>query len=376
MILCKIKNGMTKHKTRCLLPFHHIAIRPNNDVYPCCQFVLEKNIPDFNLRSKDVFNHPFMQELRTKMINDEPVEGCSMCYKQEESSNGTKSMRLDFLKELGEDIPKIPVLTHIDLALSNLCNNKCRMCNADLSTSWYNDSKLLGLSIPKGIKYSNDILAEYDLSKLRFIKLIGGEPLLEQQKFIDILKRCDLPNLSILIATNATVIPNDELHQLLKKCKHVSVNLSIDAFGELNNFLRKGSDWDNVISTVDWFHKNFRNRCQVHGVISIYNVNNFYMLSDFITTRYKGLINTEWVVLDNPSWMRPCHLPTVEKELLLKKLKGKISKSLYFLLEDEFKNLSNISLFLEADNKLNAVRREQWKQINTELYQMIGNINE
>jgi hypothetical protein len=74
--------------------------------------------------------------------------------------------------------------------------------------------------------------------------------------------------------------------------------------------------------------------------------------------------------------MRPCHLPTVEKELLLKKLKGKISKSLYFLLEDEFKNLSNISLFLEADNKLNAVRREQWKQINTELYQMIGNINE
>ena len=82
------------YKHRCLLPFHHIAIRPNNQVYPCCQFRHEHTPKDLHLDHEDVFNHSFMQDLRQKMVNDEYVEGCSMCYQQEEISNGTKSKRL------------------------------------------------------------------------------------------------------------------------------------------------------------------------------------------------------------------------------------------------------------------------------------------
>ena len=367
---------MNSFKHRCLLPFHHLAIRPNNQVYPCCQFRWENTPQDLNLSHPDVFNHPFMQELRKKMINDEYVEGCSMCYQQEELSGGTKSMRLDFVRDLGSEIPEQPILTHVDMALSNVCNNRCRMCNPDLSTNWYVDAKKLEGFFPpidhRGVKNSDDVLENYDLSQMRYIKLIGGEPLMEEKKFINLLKRCDLSKLSILLTTNSTIIPSDELHSLLKQCKTVWVNLSVDAYGELNSFLRKGSRWDKVVEVIDWFSINAPGRSKIHGIISIYNVNNFYKLEEFVKDRYPGTVQIEWQMVDGPDWMQPANLPLSAKNIILLDLKGKVSDHVYSMVEAECMKAGNIDLFLEKDAKLNEVRQEDWRTINPELCALIG----
>lgn len=368
---------MSLYKHRCLLPFHHLAIRPNNQVYPCCQFRWENTPQDLSLNHPDVFNHPFMEELRKKMINDDYVEGCSMCYQQEKLSNGTKSMRLDFLRDLGTNVPDSPVLTHVDLALSNVCNNKCRMCNPDLSTSWYADAKKLGEGffppvVHRGIKNSDDILENYDLSKMRYIKLIGGEPLMEERKFINLLKRCNLSELSILLTTNTTLIPSTELHNLLKKCKAVWVNLSVDAFGELNSFLRKGSKWDNVVNVMDWFSENAPGRSKVHGVISIYNVNNFYKLEEFVKDRYKGNVEVEWQMVDGPDWMQPANLPQHTKTAILNELRDKVSNNVLSMVDAEFKNNGNYELFLEKDSRINEIRDEDWRVLNPDLHRLIN----
>jgi hypothetical protein len=183
---------MSEYKHRCLLPFHHIAVRPDSRVFPCCQFSWEHSPKDLDLSHDDVFNHPFMQQLRESMIKDEYVAGCSACYEKEKITNNQSSMRLSFAKELGTKIPENPVLTHLDLALSNICNNKCRMCGPALSTNWYSDAIKLGLDFfdseikdgISGVKYSKELFEIYDFSKLRHIKLIGGEPLMEEKKFI------------------------------------------------------------------------------------------------------------------------------------------------------------------------------------------------
>lgn len=365
------------YRHRCLLPFHHIAIRPNDQVYPCCQFRWKNTPEDLNLNHDDVFNHPFMQQLRDQVINDEYIEGCSMCYQQEQLSNGTDSMRLHFIKNLGTEIPKTPVLTHVDLALSNVCNNKCRMCNPDLSTSWYADAKKLGEEFfppikHSGIKKSKDILEQYDLSQLRYLKLIGGEPLMEEAKFINLLKRCDLPKLKVLLTTNTTLIPSDELYALLKQCGSVWVNLSVDAFGELNSFLRKGSKWNNVVKVMDWFNENVGGRTTVHGVISIYNVNNFYLLDEFIKERYGNKINVEWQMVDGPNWMQPANLPQHAKDQILLILREKVSESTFSMIESEFKNTGDIDLFLNKDAKLNEVRVEDWRLVNLDLQKLIN----
>ena len=365
-----------EYKHRCLLPFHHIAVRPNNQVYPCCQFRHEHTPKDLHLDHEDVFNHPFMQSLRQKMIDDEYVEGCSMCYHQEEISGGTKSMRLDFIRDLGSSIPEKPVLTHVDLALSNVCNNRCRMCNPELSTNWYSDAKKLGNDFfppvtLSGIKTSKEILENYDLSKLRYLKLIGGEPLMEQEKFISLLKRCDLPNLRILLTTNTTIIPSEELHDLLKQCKVVWVNLSVDAYGDLNSFLRKGSKWDNVTKVIEWFGNNFPGNTKVHGIISIYNVNNFYKLEHFVRSKFKDKVHCEWQMVDGPNWMQPANLPDEVKEKILEDLKPKIKSHVFSMIESEFKNNGNFNLFLDRDKKINSLRNEDWKDLNLELYEIL-----
>lgn len=361
---------------RCLLPFHHIAIRPNNQVYPCCQFRHEHTPKDLHLDHEDVFNHSFMKDLRTYMIDDKPHPGCSMCYEQEKISSGSHSMRLDFIKQLGTKIPEEPVLTHVDLALSNVCNNRCRMCNPELSTNWYSDAKKLGDEffppvVLSGIIKSKPILENYDLSKLKYLKLIGGEPLMEQKKFIDLLNRCNLSNLDILLTTNTTIIPNDELSNLLKKCKNIWINLSVDAYGELNNFLRKGSNWENVVNVIDWFDVNFSKKSKIHGVISIYNINNFYHLENFIKEKYKNRVEVEWQMVDGPNWMQPANLPDNVKLKILKNLKDKVSSRIYNMVESELNNKGDFKLFLDKDLKLNELRNENWKIINKDLFELL-----
>lgn len=363
-------------KYRCLLPFHHLAIRPNNQVYPCCQFRHEHTPKDLHLDYDDVFNHPFMQEVRQYMKDDKPHPGCSMCYEQEKYSNGKFSMRKDFIRDLGSEIPEKPVLTHVDLALSNVCNNRCRMCNPELSTNWYSDAKKLGDEFfppvkLSGIINSKPILENYDLTQLKYLKLIGGEPLMEQDKFIDLLNRCDLPKLRILLTTNSTIIPSEKLHNLLKQCDVVWVNLSVDAFGDLNSFLRKGSKWDNVVKTMSWFAENFPRKAKVHGIISIYNINNFYLLEEFVKHTFKGDLFVEWQMVDGPNWMQPSNLPIKVKESIILNIKNKVSDHTFNMVKTEFDKDGDINLFKDRDGKLNDLRNESWKGLNPELFSLI-----
>ena len=194
---------------------------------------------------------------------------------------------------------------------------------------------------------------------------------MEEKQFINLLNRCNLSNLRILLTTNSTIIPSDELYNLLKQCKVVWVNLSVDAYGDLNSFLRKGSKWDNVTKVIDWFSEHFPGNAKVHGIISIYNVNNFYKLTDYIKEKHAGKVHVEWQMVDGPNWMQPANLPQEVKNTVLANLKNKVGDRAYSLVENEFKNAGNFDLFLDRDTKLNDIRNETWKELNPELYELV-----
>ena len=360
----------------CPLPFNHLAVRPNGKVYPCCAFRWDGVPEDFNIQNSNIFNHPYLESIRNKMRNNEPVDGCAKCYENEKKT-GT-STRQYFIKnaeEYGLSNSTEPKLVYLDLALSNTCNNKCRMCNAELSTSWYSDWKTLGRKIPKGILEQNTVLENYDLSNLRFIKIIGGEPLMEQDKFINILKRCDRKNLSILLTTNATLTPNDELFSLLKECKICKINLSIDATGSLNDFLRKGSKWEKTVEVMHWFNNNFnlKHSVNVYSVISIYNVNHISKLHFFLKDNFPGF-PLALSMIDGPDWMHPRHLPENVKQDIITLIAGwkKIMNAPFFnTLESELSKGGDFRLFMRSDTELSNLRNEHWKEHNTELYEMV-----
>lgn len=367
----------------CPLPFSHMAIRPNGQVYPCCSFRWDGVPEDLNLDHPDVFNHPFLQNIREQMKRGELVDGCKNCYNSEEKTGS--SMRTFVLQHMDKcGMPSEPTddikITYLDLALSNACNNKCRMCNADLSTSWYSDWKALGRTIPKGLlQRPQNNLENLDLSNLQFLKLIGGEPLMEQPKFIDVLSKCDRKNLAILLTTNATLIPNEELFALMKECKMLKVNLSIDATESLNDFLRKGSKWEKTVEVIDWFYKNFAIRdVNVFAVVSIYNVNCLDKLYHFLQDKFPG-ISLTYQMVDGPDWMSPKHLPEDIKSIILKKIdlwQQEKDITVWNLLREELSKNGDFREFIRQDKKLNDLRNEFWGDHNKELYEMVKHFYE
>lgn len=367
-------------KHACVMPFHHMAMRPDGQIFPCCVFRQEEVPEDLNVAHPDPFNHEYMNWLRQKMLNDEYVHGCRKCYEDEKHS--ARSMRTDLIAPWGGDfglpseeegLGRVKKLTNIDLALSNVCNNKCRMCMPQLSTHWYSDAKKLGMEIPKGVITDNTIVDSYDLSDLRFIKVLGGEPMMEQAKLKKVLNKCTLENITILLVTNVSILPDDELLSLLKQCKNVNIDLSIDSYGTLNEFLRKDSNWKNVSKNVQWYKQHFDN-INVHSAISAYNVNKLHEIIDFCK---ENELYHECVVVDGPQWMQPRNLPPEVKPWIkqyLDNLQSKVPvtyKKIINLLNNEMNIDGDFGLFVRNDAQFNKIRNEHWMDKNEELWNKI-----
>lgn len=363
---------MVTPKYACPLPFNHMAVRPDGKILPCCVYRWDDVPEDLNIDYSDPFNHPFMKSLRDKMSKDVYVDGCKECYNKEEFGNQSfRQLVLNKQKDFGATSfanGTEPELTYIDLSISNTCNNKCRMCNPGLSTSWYNDAKKLGMQIPKGI-VKNPFIENTDFSKLKFIKFLGGEPLMEQKTIKKILNQCDLSQLHIQLITNATVLPDDELKEMFKQVKCLEVKLSIDAYGKLNDFLRSGSKWEKVEENINWF-KSFVNKkfLSIHSVASIYNINK---IDELVNYAKQKDIYQEYVPLDDVDWMQPKHLPLEAKKVLAERIQKqnyKFGVSLIYALEQH----GNKNTFIEQDFVMNKLRNENWTALNPELLELLN----
>ena len=365
---------MSKRTYSCNLPFQHLATRPDGQIYPCCNFRHEETPADLNVKYDDPFYHPFFVSLRKKMLNDEYVSGCSSCYNAEivsGSSLRTNVNSSEIYRLTKKNKEHNPLLTSIDLAFSNVCNNRCRMCGPDLSTNWYRDAEKFGPLTSnikrKGVLSKNTILEHCDLTKLRHIRILGGEPLMEEQKLIELLEKCNRSKLEILINTNTTIRPYGRLFQLLKELKAVYFMLSVDAVGVLNNFLRKGSNWQEVDSNIKWFVNEFGSNVIIHSVISIYNVNLFNNLTDYC--KELGVWH-EFALVDGPKWMMPRNLPVKIKNCLIKRYKDNTDIACKLVISELNKN-GNIEIFKDADTQLNKIRKESWRDLNPWLYDKI-----
>lgn len=363
-------------KYDCILPWNHVRVWQTGKAWPCCQWVGEAP-DDMDVNNGDVMQHPLMQETRARMLEDKPVKGCSRCYRLERET-GT-SMRLDInsgvFGGINKDVDKMaPIhkdseskLRYLELSISNACNNSCRMCGPELSTHWYKDAKKLKMSIPKGIQYNP--LNKTDLSDLRFLKLLGGEPLLHPQEIIDILDRCNLEELNLMLITNTTKRPTEEIIDRFKKLNKLTVTLSIDAYGPLNEFLRTGSHWEQVKENLHWFNNQDWCKVTVHGVISIYNINCFMELHHYC--KRLGIF-ANFMVIEGPEYMRPRHLPESVKQQLLKKYEDEQQLSFVKDTIYELKQQGTWRHFRREDVTMNKLRNEQFDSYNPELSQMIS----
>ena len=249
--------------SNCAAFWHHTNIRNDNNIFPCCRF--KTPIQKFN---GDVVNILNSAEYKALREHQGPIAGCAKCDYEE--SKGKESLRQQFNKQYDMETVKLEFL---EVGLDNVCNLTCDGCWDEFSSSWAKKSNSTII-----VRSSTDITELPDtINKILFL---GGEPLMTT-RHIRLLKIANRPSLDVTYNTNGTFLLDDETIDLLNECKQVKFILSVDGYGELNEQVRSGSKWSDIVAFIDQISY-LGYELVIHTVIHKNNWQGIEELEDFI----------------------------------------------------------------------------------------------
>ena len=335
-------------KTFCIYPWIHLHAYPTGEAYPCCH--AEMAYPVGNTRFKtleDIYRDAPMRELRKDMLNERFNPACNRCYEQEES--GFFSGRKSANKHHGHHVKRLDddkfQMSYWDIRFSNLCNLSCRSCGHIFSSSWYQDQAQLAggdwKDRNRALNYAGRTetdMWEQLVPHLDYVEQIyfaGGEPLMmaEHYNILDELERRGRFDVRLIYNTNFTHVQLKDrtVFDYWKKFDSVAVGASLDAMGPRAEYIRKGSNWNNVernrmqmletcpdvdfyisptLSIMNALHlPKFHREWVKKGYIKPQDLNvnilqdPAHLRIDIASTKYKRVIQADYE--DHLDWLRP-----------------------------------------------------------------------
>ena len=313
----------TGTKTFCVLPWIHVATRPNGDARLCCgsnasqatkgvmdagnikkENGLPANFGKENLYS--AFNNEYMRNVRNTMLSGDIPASCAKCF--EEEGNGMISKRLweTYFWEKAENIDianlvteteedgTIPVnVPYLDLRLGHTCNLKCVMCTPNDSSRWMQDyDKLIASTNNPTIRqqvnfdkkaFNNTWYERPELwdeifeqiPNMRQLYFAGGEPLMikEHRRLLEeVVKRGYADKITLRYNSNGTLV-EDWVLDLWKHFKLVKFGFSIDATEDRNNYIRFPTQWQTIVDTLHRLDNTPDNIiCSIACAVQIFNI--------------------------------------------------------------------------------------------------------
>lgn len=426
------KQDLLDSESFCIMPWVHLATEPNGEVKICC--LSSKRLKDdtnkrFNLGNDDViqiYNSAEIKDVRKRMLAGERVAECSHCWKEEDS--GGLSQRKSVTAQWLDDFPELleyiergvqnsfhadSTPMYYDFRFGNLCNLKCRSCGSLNSTQINKEYKELKQQYPtttffidSGEKfetlndwYNTDQFKNNiynNISKIRKIYITGGEPTLidENYKILNKLVELDqAKNVTIMFNTNMTNL-RDDFYELIVKFKHVEMCISIEGFGEVQEYLRYPANWKQI-------DKNIKKLASLPSNISIFAVPviqsvNLETITDFF--KYIESINAEYgfyrvrllpIMLDSPQHLDLSILPTEYKMKCLDAIEEYLSTAKYFMNDVHFVGRLNhlrtkcneekynpelLKRFKQFTEILDNSRGQDLNKVNPSLYSIIQNV--
>ena len=240
---------------------------------------------------------------------------CNNCYQEEQISDS--SMRTKTLK-IDSAVPENKIAL-LQISFSNFCNLKCKYCQPTLSTEWNNEAVYLKDLYDKGLttldqKYLREVkstpaqtfeyeknvielLKNQDLSYIKQVGIFGGEPFMARhfEEFVELLSKQTKPeNVELQINTNATIFPKQKVLDLLKLFGKVDLRCSVEATGELAEYIRNGLVWNTFEKNVEqWvnFSKTTQNiKVRIHATHTVWSINKAQNFIDWL--EQKGYLDT------------------------------------------------------------------------------------
>lgn len=306
------------------MPFHHVMIRTNGDFNVCCRHDMKYSM-NINTNTVEQWrDSEYMTEVRRSFLADQRHPGCNACWTKEDQ--GFVSLRQRTAREyeiLKIDLDKMSV-NNIEVDLTNLCNLKCLMCNEDNSSSILAENIQLGINVvdQKSIKWSEqgfknlqDLLMQHP----KIVSIRGGEPLYVKQllELVENIPGEQAKSMALHITTNATVW-NQRWQQALAKFRLVRLMFSIDAVGDLYEYLRYPAQWSSVVENIHNMRSMKNVQCLVHCVV--HNLN-LHALGDLITWCKDQSLWLNLDLIDQPKYLQVNNLDHAKKAQALEHLK-------------------------------------------------------
>lgn len=333
----------------CPLPWLHFSVNTDTSLRVCCNTDHGGHIRDESGKPlylsdidslADAINRQSIKQLRQQMMRGERPDFCKSCYRIEDA--GGTSVRQFYLRIFGnelraqvretiEDGTAPGRVSYIDMSLSNNCNLKCRMCNPYASyalrsdfdacnlpyfqggaeranTGWRDEERLLKI-FTSNLSTTNEILTT------------GGEPFLSKLH-IKILESAVQSGTSHHIVlryhTNLTLVP-PRLVALWAHFKAVEIHASIEAFGELNEYIRYPSSWSATTQNLETLI-DLKSRLplwlEVHTCFQAYGLLNITELLIFLKNYQSSIPAMPYFIsLSNPAHLAADVLPVELQKL-------------------------------------------------------------
>ena len=339
-----MENKVNKHF--CIQPFLNVTTRIHGQNNVCCNI----NDTASNITSQsptEFFNSPYVKKMRQELLDGKKLKECKLCHNQEKhhgisqrqmynkyyfiKDNQDTEYYHDTVKKLKFDQLDKPL--YVEMHISNLCNLKCLTCNENDSSQFHAENKILGVSaypdtnFTKFVVNTAQALEEVIHPRLLFLDIRGGETLLvpEVKKQLSNLDPDIARNITLKIQTNGTIKPDTEWLEIFKKFKNTKINVSVDAYGNDNHYVRYPAEWKDILETIECL-KGEGIKFIINTVVSNLNI---MCLDKLLMWVQKNNYLNYLYILESPDHYRPVNLPNECIEIAVSKL-SKLPK--------EFKN--------------------------------------
>jgi sulfatase maturation enzyme AslB (radical SAM superfamily) len=279
-------------KTFCAAPWFGIRLDWDGQFRPCCQ--LDKNQSKFAGRKTYTIHDSTVDEwmgsdystyLRKELTQGNCLPECHKCWNKEDNTlknlrhisndsvtaNSADNIEKTWVKSFVNRAPNYNKyrLMIADIKLSNVCNFACAMCSptdsSKLFDRWGKDqeSTIVKKILKNDPYYFKNIVKNYQSQRgyrhlrdiltnpITHLKLLGGEPLLDNDLF-EILQSQPVEKqskINLHFITNGSQSLVDAV-QKLSGYKNVSFGVSLEGVGEVQDYIRSGSNWAVVSNNI------------------------------------------------------------------------------------------------------------------------------
>jgi molybdenum cofactor biosynthesis enzyme MoaA len=378
---------MANQNIFCSSPWYELQIYWDGSLGICCTerhklySESEKQYNIANMTIQDWFNSEPVSKFRQQLLGDKKTTVCGRCYLEESLSGNSRREKTNlknaiFMQAFDASFEQSPARKHFSnsgltdtapvdmhIDLGNHCNLTCKMCNAESS------SKIASQEIKWGILDSKKFIGQdwtsnqvvwdnfkqqlLDIPNLSNIHFMGGETLLSNrvEDLVDFLIEHEQWGVGFSFVTNGTIY-KPELIKKMSRFKRVGIEISIETLTPHNDYIRQGTDTQQVMDNIARYQNLTNNIIDVtiRPAISALSIGTFWTLLQF-TLDHQLVIKPNWCM--KPGFLDPKILPQHIKKSYIPN---------YLKLINQVNDTNDVSTFNASDRQNFKLIVKQWAQ--------------